>query len=353
MRASRRIPFLSRENGGGLASIPMGAAVAWSPQNTLSPTFLYIAGGLLLAVALLLLFLHRRQRKQDEIPLTPLEEPGFIGEIFTNCADERLRMAISCSRNKLSSSQATGTLLPPEEGDLHAPLSLVLSEAPKPEEWAEAPVDVYFRFNADGEKTFYHFSSFVQSLHQKDGAWYMTMARPSVLTNNQRREFVRVVPPTDIVEAITAWPLSAQPLLTLPTNARDLGRPPFAYRPPRVILLEMMDISAGGMRLRLPVAQVRAKQVRCAPGMRFAVLLLVDALRPDGSRQMLWVATTVRRAVLSADKAHVELGVQFTHWAPTTALTDPINWEPVEADGEVPFLLRWVSRVNTLLARLQ
>lgn len=353
MRPSRRIPFLFRENSGGLASIPMGASVAWSPQNSLSPHFLYVAGGLLLAVAILLVILHRRQRKQDIAPLSPLEESAFITEIFTQCADQRLRMSITCGRDKLSSTQAAGHLLP-EGTDKHdVPLTMVLTDAPKSDEWAEAPVDIYFHFNVNGEKTFYHFSSFVQDLQQKGDAWHMTVLRPSALTNTQRREFVRVTPPTGSVEAITAWPLSAQPLFVLPTNSHSLGRPPFAYRPPRVILLEMTDISAGGMGLRLPVAQVRAKQVRCAPGVRFVVLLIVESLRPDGSRQMLWLSATVRRAVLTSDKTHVELGLQFTHWAPTDALTDPLQWEPVEADGEVPFLLRWVSRVNTLLARLQ
>lgn len=352
MSSFRRISLPTVKNERGLASIPMGATVAWSPQNTLSPEFMWIAGGLLLAVALLLTVLHRKQRK-TETALTLLEDPNFISDIFNNCADQRLRVSITCSRNALSSTQTMGHLKTPEEGELHSPLTFVLSDAPKAEEWAEAPVDLYFHFTVDGEKTFYHFSSFTQSIEQKDGAWQMTVARPSVLTNNQRREFVRVEPPVGIVEAITAWPLPQGPLLTLPTMAHDLGKPPFAFRPPRVVLLEMMDISAGGMRIRLPVAQIRAKQVRCAPGVRFILLLAVDAQRADGGHQMLWVTATVRRAVLTPDKIHAELGLQYTHWAPAASLTDPIHWEPVEADGEVPFLLRWVSRVNALLSRLQ
>ena len=327
-------------------------AFAWAPSNTLSPEFLSIAGGLLIAVALLLMALHRRQPPPSTEPfLSPQENPAFITSIFQQCADRRVPLSIICTGRSLKSTSLTG-ILKLREDDPQGPLTVVLNDARHAESWIGAPVDVYFHFNEARGKTFYHFSTFIQSLEVVEDEPLLRLTRPSVLTNNQRREFVRVEPPTDMVDAITAWPLKCGSLPTLPALPRDLGRPPFAYRPPRVILMELVDISAGGLCLRVPVAQVCTKQVRCAPGTRFVVLLAVNSLQPNSARQLLWLAAVVRRAITNEAKTHVDMGMQFSHWALADALAAPIDWQPVALDGEVPFLLRWVSRVNSHLARL-
>ena len=327
-------------------AFPAGLGL-WTPSNTLSSDMGYLVGGLLISVALLLFYLHRKHNKPDT-QSNPLENATNIDKVFERANDKRAKFAVVCGRQSVTSRHLLGYYRPQEK-------KTVLLELAAPEgleEWKEAPVDVYFRLEEDGTQTFYHFSTFVQKIEHKGQTWYIHLAKPSALTNNQRREFVRIAPGVGMMEAVTAWPLSPGPLLTLPSTGKELGRPPFAHRPPATDTLTLMDISASGVRLRLPVEQVRASQARCAPGSRYIMLLAVDALRSDGSRQVMWLSAAVRRAAVLPSKTHVEVGLQFSHWCAVENLSNPIEWKPVEADGEVPFLLRWVGRANILLTRL-
>ena len=343
-------PF--RHKPGPWPALPLhGVALGnlWVPHNSVSPELVYTMGGLLLAVALLLFVLHRRQKNMAEAA-NLMENPAFIQQVLENSVHQRRKFAVVCTRKKLSTHTLNGHLVPSEEKRKEVVLELVAPE--KPEEWAAAPVDVYFYLQKGEAKEFFHFASFVSQVEQGPSGWCLTLPIPSALTSNQRREFLRIEPGAGMVAAVTAWPQPHSTLLTLPTMPAELGRPPFAYRPPRVLLLELMDIAAGGVRLRLPVAQIRTSQALCAPGSRYIILLAVDALRSEGDRQLVWICATVRRAVILPGKSHVDLGMQFTHYCMVDKLSQPLEWLPVEPDGEVPFLLRWVGRANILLTRL-
>lgn len=318
----------------------------WEPNANLGAILPYIAAGLVLASALAAL-LRLWGKKRREAALPPLERPRVIRGIFEAAAERRSHMDIICALPNARLAPLQGRCLPPDNGNQ---LRIEIANPTLPDGWQGAPADVYFTFIDRGERTFHHFTGNILDSWRDGSSTIVALPFPAALTNNQRRNFVRVRPDVGMTEALTLWPCPEAPP-ALPSSIAALGRPAFVFRPPAMTHVSLTDISANGILVRLSAARLQETRQRWAPGDQCVMLLVLKALTHEESGVTLWLACMCRRVFTSQGSSDLSLGMQFTHWCAPTSLNNPIVWQDVERDGETPPLSRWTARANILLSR--
>lgn len=334
------IPFHSSRQS-RLGGLP---AALWAPSNAFAIEYGYVALGFAL-IFLLLLFLRRRGKKYSA-PSSPLENPTFITAVLDAAAEQRVRADIACANPDRNYPPTSGYFVKQNNNDA---IYIVTHDAAVASTWKNVSVNVFFNFTSRGERTFYHFTALVINVRPQEGRAILALERPKMLTNNQRREFARISPEADMVAAVALWPCG--PNEPLPEGMSALGRPNYAYRPPKLAQIVLMDISAGGALVRLSAAQVAALDKTYAVGEKFYFMTALKNLKDDGMMTMFY-AVVCRRTILRKETGHIELGLQFLYWCSPGALTAGLEWQPVEEDGEVPPLLRWTSRAAARMKRM-
>lgn len=331
---------------------------AWPPRSALpgfflEPTFSpdlgsglgLLAGGILSILILKALFSLRAQKKKNS-EILPLERSEVVSAVLQSAAWRRSRMDVIHAAPDAPPAPLHGACSEPMDGK-HVCIE-VMNDVPN-EAWNGAPVNVYFSFVDHGARNFYHFSSNIIEIQREKESVILKLTFPAALTNGQRRAFVRVMPESGMVEALTLWPFDYTPQ-SLPLSAAALGRPPFVFRPPAARHISLVDISASGAQVRLAASRLGGQQKRWAVGDGCVMLLMLESLK-EGGTLPLWLACECRRTHVSPHSADLCLGLRFTHWCVPSSLGAPIAWSEVEEEGEVPALLRWTGRANVLLSR--
>lgn len=306
---------------------------------------LAITACILLAVGLYALNVFHQKKALEEGEL--LERPSFIRKILTLAQDSRCRFDIFLASEPRVGQPIMGSI----EEITAKTLKITLGSSKVPPKFFTTPILLYFQLGTGNETFFYSFTGSVIARATTDSGLCITMDMPKLLSNTQKREFVRVIPGPGMVEALVVWKCDTSPdIATLPTLGQTFGSPHFTYRPPKAAQVALIDISGGGVLLRLAGGRILPLNMRFAIGEAFGMLLLLHDIETD-EIITLWLAGICRRVRLTQNTTNVEVGIQFTHWAQVEKPTQPIRWQKVERDGEVPLILTWTLRVQTLLAR--
>lgn len=308
-------------------------------------TLLAIMACVLLAVGLYTLNFFHKKKVLEEGEL--LERPSFIHKVLTLALASRCRLDIF-----LASEARVGQPIMGSIEELTAKtLKITLSSGKVPPKFFTTPILLYFQINTGNETFFYSFTGTVLAHATTASGLCITMAVPKLLSNTQKREFVRVAPGPGMVEALVVWKCDTTPdITTLPTLGQNFGSPHFTYRPPKAAQVALIDISGGGVLLRLAGERIMPLNMRFAMGEAYSMLVLLHDIETDRIIT-LWLAGICRRVRLTKDTTNAEVGIQFTHWAQVEKPTQPICWQKVERDGEVPLILTWSLRVQTFLTR--
>lgn len=307
-------------------------------------------GVVLLACAVLgcvLYLLHNYQKNKALEEGELLERPNVIRSLLTAALDSRSRLDIFLANGQRLPRPLAGCIEKIGSKTLH----ITLGSAALPANLRSFPLLFYFHLGSGHDKIFYSFTSSISEITTFDGHFSMEIALPKILTNAQKRDFVRICPGPGMIEAMVVWKIAPVPSdSTLPATAQILGSPHFSYRPPKAAQAALVDISGGGVLLRIAGERLAQVQIQFAAGDSCCILVLVHDIETD-KILTIWLAGICRRVRCPQNTANIDVGVQFTHWAQVEKLSMPIHWSPVLRDGEVPSLLAWTLRVQTLLTR--
>lgn len=300
---------------------------------------------LLLAVGLYTLNVFQKKKLLEEGEL--LERPSFIAKIFALSLDSRCRFDIFPTTGARLGQSLMGYM----EELTATSLTINLGKAAPPPEVQSTPLICYFQLGTDKNSIFYAFTGTVAAHSVKDTGHCITLPMPKSLSNSQKRDFVRISPGPGMVEAVVAWKQAVSPEpQPLPSQGQLLGNPDFTYRPPKAAQVALVNISGGGVLLRLAGTRLVELQIRPTLGDRWFLLILLHDLETDHIRTM-WLTALCRRIRHTRDTPNVDIGLQFTHWAQVDKPSQPIHWQPVQNEGEVPAILTWTLRVQSLLTR--
>jgi len=174
---------------------------------------------------------------------------------------------------------------------------------------------------------------------------------PEVLEQRQKRAFLRVEPPEQYVLGMALW---AEPLDTtgsMKMNIKDWGKPALVFIPNKTSDIELVNISAGGARLK--VRRERAK--KC--GLTFTIaerfMLLLDLWEPElGKRDRYWLLCRTQTPFIDFETRDVDLGVQFIGYARNREnSTHELVWQPMKAGEGIEVIGNWAMKRHLELYR--
>ena len=209
---------------------------------------LIVVGLLLVALCVTLVVVKgrvqsiRHEAKRAEMIRNMLETAQGQNEIFDLNVEERH-----------SHKGLAGTLTK----ILPATLELeILSYASRELEGTKA--EVYFRAMLPEGPAFFKFQSTIQQVKGSYEKSYIMLSMPKEIDAGQKRHFIRVKPPKDLVRVIGVWEMD--PAKPIPRNTSEIGRPLLHYKAGMENeLVQVADISATGMALRFPAESLEDK----------------------------------------------------------------------------------------------
>ena len=225
--------------------------------------------------------------------------------------------------------------------------------------WLMRPATVFFRIQAGRDFTFYTFDSHITNIHSpRQGICHLTLAIPAALENRQKRSFLRITPPNELLLGSAIWCDTTMPKGADLNDITAWPRPKLLLLPGRVEQFHLLDLSAGGARISIPNAVMHTLNLRFAA--TEYMILMVDLLDPEQNKRVrLWMQCRVQSAWVEHATRNMHMGVQFTSWGrPKDTTADPfgtdaasIDWLRLSSVNEVEALGNWIIRRHLELFR--
>ena len=303
---------------------------------------------ILVAVIIYLWFKNRSHRKY--VPHDWVLHPSHIMNTLTAAHDENEKFEIQFHSNgeKRRSTSCALTSLDEETLTLHCTgLSSMQGDT------IGKNVDCYFQIRKFGSgSTFFMFTSPIAGIRScTDGTSILSVKTPNKLEQRQKRASLRISPPQQYCMGLAMWVAPAGLAPKGKINIRQWGRPLLAYLPEKTFQLALDNISAGGVKLRIPKDEVKRCELDFKIGDK--LFLLLDLWDPDtGQRVRYWILCRIQNPFIDYVTHDAELGLQFLCTAhPEANASEELSWgEEVPADG-IDSIGNWVMRRHLELYR--
>ncbi|MDR2161571.1 MAG: hypothetical protein LBO77_05470 [Desulfovibrio sp.] len=218
------------------------------------------------------------------------------------------------------------------------------------EQWIGRTVNIFFHVNIDGDPIYYTFQTRIASIHfPVRGVCHLTMEIPTLLENRQKRAFLRLKPPAEFFRGAAMWHGSALPDDSSLYDLTLWPRPTLLFLPGRLEQFEVLNVSAGGMRMRLPHAVVRAQDLHFNSVER--VIIMLDLLDPEQNCKLLryWLQCRVQSVWFEHPSRDLFMGLQFLAWAkpreiPGGHSRSGMEWLRLPSSNEVEPIGNWIMR---------
>jgi len=206
-------------------------------------------------------------------------------------------------------------------------------------------VEVYFRATLKDGPSFFKFRSHIRDVQSRRQKSTLVLSLPRDIDAGQKRHFIRVTPPKDLVRVIGVWKLDeAKPM---PRNTSEIGTPLLHYKsgmetePVRVA-----DISATGMALSFPAESLEVKPVDLDKGSQLLCLIIYQ-VNKDDRMVTFWCTCNVLNTRMRQDpEAALVLGTEFTNWAVLEPGKAEINWFHSTPKSGVAPITQWVMQMD-------
>lgn len=356
---------------------------------TLVREFVLIVAAVAALLAAVLLVGGLRQRRERYTPEGWVNDPQVIRELFDAAILQRGRFEMQF-HGPTGRRSTYCTAVSVTRSTLTLECSLLRTV---PESWKGREVDCYFRTQQKRAQVYYQFTSMITGAHHApsadrnaprgpdilaDAVWLVDLALPQKLERRQKRAFLRLDVPRQLVLGLAAWPMGADtpppadgrrlgtPLLALPdaaslnsftahaapvptddaaageSTAHGTGAAPVhesgkaaAPAPPtcgdahnddiatplfpdisRALPVALLNLSGGGLRLLVPRATARSATAR---GMNLDIggrlAALLELYDPQHDRsQGFWLQCRIQNRFVAFETRDVELGLQVLAW---------------------------------------
>lgn len=315
----------------------------------------WLIGVATICALLLIIFIVRtiRQRRLRYKPFGNITDPKAIRDLIRLAFDQRRmfevqvqtdsdtrRPTLRCSPEYLGASSLTIEL-----GGVKS-----LSE-----HWLGRKLTVFFRLRINDDFVYYTFNSQIGGIHTpQEGVCHITLPLPAVMENRQKRAFLRLSPPPDLVLGAALWHGDYMPT---PETLQDLAgwpRPRLLYLQDRVEQFHIIDISAGGMRISVPQEVQREFRLQFAAVEQLIIML--DLREPEMHKRLrYWIQCRIQNIWRESQTRDILMGLQFQAWARPREIGGETNstleWLKLSPAHEVEPIGNWIMRRHLELFR--
>jgi hypothetical protein len=176
-----------------------------------------------------------------------------------------------------------------------------------------------------------------------------------MLENRQKRSFLRIKPPMEFFRGAAIWHGLSLPQDEALSNLAQWPKPNLLLLPGRLEQFEILNLSAGGMRLRIPHSVVRAHNLEFTSVER--IILMLDLVEPDQHKLLrFWLQSRIQSVWFEHPSRDLYMGVQFQAWArpkehPGGIVRSDLEWLRLSSSNEVEHIGNWVMRRHLELFR--
>ncbi len=360
----------------------MAVAVNLESSRT-SEVVLYVVGALLLSLPLILFFFARnKKRAQEECFDFTLDNDGVIKQVLCKAREKGVHFDLICTRLGIKQRHLTVYYIPDskEEGMVYKYLEemgdpyfssseasdlidqvgkgetkicssqdqfaysymfLYIPEGNITAGWDDAPIDVYFELKVHGQSTLYHFASFVQKIFMVGGKSYIQIIHPTVLSDSQSKEEVRIEPEPETIEVSSVW-MYPKYSHFLPKQMSELGKAMASSHADGKSNFSIVNISATGARLRFLKEDLEKLPFTVEKHVEACFFVSVKTTHERSKRMMLWLMCECKGLVASSDKEYMDVRFTFTHWEQIFEQSSSITWKAATDFHRVPPILHWI-----------
>jgi hypothetical protein len=287
--------------------------------------------------------LYRRARKSGTAGLS-IHEPTEIQDVLNEALQQRATYEL---RFEDESAQRIGFTCSPADSDPAVGITLEVSGFIKPQpSWVGRSVVCFFRIARQRKEPkwlFFSFATTIIDIDSRQAIPRIVLAIPDQLARKQRREHLRLDPPSEDIPEVQVWPE------TLSNLDHPEDDPPLLEYliTQQENPLSILNISAGGLLLELRPPLPPALGADLEKGQRFYIrLVLRDPERgPPKTYQLL---SQVRNVFVDPTHGKRLIGLSFVAHLPGTE--GPRRWKSLDGKG-VEEIEDWVSKRHLGLYR--
>lgn len=310
---------------------------------------------LLLAVTV---FKALRARRIRYNPYGSIRDPRSIRSILRNAFDQRRPFEIQFHTEN---EQRRPTLRCAPEYLGKDSMTLEVSGLKSlSDKWLKRQVVAFFRIQIGNEFTYYTFTSRIESIHApRPGICHLTLLIPQTLENRQKRSFLRIAPPKEFLLGAAIWHGDTMPSTEALNDITRWPLPKLLLIHDKVEQFQVLDLSAGGVRISIPHTTRRNMNIQFAAPEQ--LLLMLDLYDPENNKRLrFWLQCRIQNAWVEHSSRELHVGTQFQAWgrpkeAPEYSfLADDvagIEWLRLPSTQEVEPLGNWIMRRHLELFR--
>jgi len=342
-------PPLVAENG-YLKSISRSVG-HWELNTAAIALLIAVACAVLLIIGVHLVLKRLLAIRNPQQPIFTLTDPDEILSILIKALDNRSNFEMSLTSGNSKALVCTLT-------DVHyACLALDLpAYVSPPESWIGSEMCIFFAIPADGsQKAHYYFQSEILDLFPGEAENVsMLINYPQSLQQKQKRNHLRLDPPSRFVTSLKVWPAPSTPGTGLETNPDRFSEPLLQVQGQagEQGQVRVVNLSASGLRLKIP--KEARKKSGIIPGEFKACII---ALKLQGVEEDLPLqpilhcrVKNIHEDVVSRD---LHLGLQFSARGREVDQRSPgqLKWERITPEQGVEEIGTWVIKLHLKLYR--
>lgn len=229
-----------------------------------------------------------------------------------------------------------------EHGTLLIECSGLSKLSPK---WIGRHVECFFSIEENNRLTFYTFISTIAGIRMEgENICMMNIRMPEVLEQRQKRSFLRIEPPEQYVLGMALWAEKLDSSGSIPLDIKAWDKPELVYIPNKTAELELVNISAGGARIKIRREVAKKCNLTFTIAERF--MLLLDLWEPElGKRDRYWLLCRTQTPFIDFETRNVDLGVQFIGLAKNKEnSTHTLVWIPFKKEDGIEVIGNWAMK---------
>lgn len=343
---AQKLADLSR-NTGEISRSFMDGSIAGAPIWLI----LSVVGFLLAVLAALSLLRAYRAGRHKFIPAGFIASPRQIRQLLGEALAQRSVMEVQM----LYDLHRAGRILrlsihEISRGNIYIAADDLKNAAAR---WTGRAVNCYFKVRIKDQPVYYNFESAVKEVQAGPGGQaLLVLPLPEKLQNRQKRAFLRLEPPQEYLIGSAVWLGWHVPSDEALENIRNWSKPSLSLLPGRRSQFTLVNMSAGGLRLRVPRSELQDAGYDLHVSEQ--ILVLLDLLDPE-TRKRLRLALTARVQYLTQDYQSKDTvaGLKFVAWAqPQDDGGSRLHWLRLTSDSEVAALGNWIVRRHLEMVRM-
>ena len=321
-----------------------------------SITFWTIAGIALCLVAIAIIVSRLMKGKKEHFsPMGRVTIPAAIVQMLEEAIDQRRDFEIQISTSSADNRPTLKSV--PQKIDKTSITLEVIGLRQLSNHWIGREITIFFRITTKGVFSYHTFISSIQAIQapRKD-VCHLVLPLPACIEQRQQRSFLRIEPPADFVYGGAMWYGETLPDPRQMSDVSQWAPPSIFLLPAYAVQFHISDLSAGGLRLRIPNSVVQHLHLPISNVERFIVMLdLLDAEEMKISR--FWLQCRSQRITMEPPDQDVLVGAKFMAWAKPRDPFDPgapgaLEWFRLSPSNEVEPVGNWIMRRHLALFRL-